>query len=366
MLRSKLFATLPFKCLRAVRCSLERSASRVSRPWTARHELAANDKRENAGRRHASSVRSAAGEPSAHVIVMPVAYRELYVTEVNVAAGLRCPRCETADGLQRVGHLQMSMCTVCHGAFVGFARIEELMQTVERPGEIQQLALQYPVTLRATLLRCPCCDAELQRGFFFQQLVDVCAVHGVWFDVGELVAAMERMRLLLGVLTLVTASPVATQAHTAEMRFDPALDPKHVLARMLLDNTLPLVVDNATQNRCTSCNNSKLQWTGHWQRCIACGGLFIDFARLARIADALDLGELPTYMQRQSRPTVPATIEVCPQCNYRMHTVVFFQTLVDVCDIHGVWFDVGELNQAVDAMEAWLRLLRAPTQSAPD
>ncbi len=305
--------------------------------------------------------------PVVYVTLHNVAYRDLYVTNVEGDAGLRCPRCETVDGLRRVGHLQMSMCTVCKGAFVGFARIEELMQTADRPGELERVALQFPVTLSTPALRCPCCNADLQRGFFYQQLVDVCEVHGVWFDVGELVSAMDRMHLLLGVLTLVASPPIVAPPAAVVARFGPALDPKQVLARMLHDNTLPLVVEDSARNRCAACGRASLQWTGHWQRCVECGGLFIDFARLARITDALQLVDLPTYMQQQPRPSplLDAAAKLCPHCNYPMHTIVFFRTMVDVCDLHGVWFDVDELNQAVDAMQAWLQLLRATPLLAP-
>jgi Zn-finger nucleic acid-binding protein len=136
-----------------------------------------------------------------------MAYRDLYITVADQSAAMPCPRCSSSESLQRVEQWQMSMCNTCVGLFVGFAQLEELMQSVDHPGDIEAFVLQDPVSAGRAALHCPRCSDAMQTTYFFRQLVDVCTVHGVWFDVGELTSAMERMKTLLGVLKLMSREP---------------------------------------------------------------------------------------------------------------------------------------------------------------
>jgi Zn-finger nucleic acid-binding protein len=92
--------------------------------------------------------------------------------------------------------------------------------------------------------------------------------------------------------------------------------------------------------------------------CAACGGLFVDHASLARIvAERGESGPLPVKdarpFERASHAVVEAQVRYlkCPQCHHAMNRVNFGRksgVVVDVCKVHGTWFDAGELTQAVE------------------
>ncbi len=92
--------------------------------------------------------------------------------------------------------------------------------------------------------------------------------------------------------------------------------------------------------------------------CSACGGVFVDHASLARIVEERETsGPLPV---KDARPFERARHAVeegavrylkCPQCHQPMNRVNFGRksgVVVDVCKLHGTWFDSGELTQAVE------------------
>jgi Zn-finger nucleic acid-binding protein len=96
---------------------------------------------------------------------------------------LACPTCATA--LQLVG--ERWPCPGCDGAFVETDALEAMM------GEMVHKPWHLPATGGADGARaCPVCHAAMQ----VQQLegveVDRCASHGVWFDAGELSAALHH------------------------------------------------------------------------------------------------------------------------------------------------------------------------------
>lgn len=52
----------------------------------------------------------------------------------------------------------------------------------------------------------------------------------------------------------------------------------------------------------------------------------------------------------QNRPLVPVTYKRCPECRQLMNRVNFAQhsgVVVDVCRVHGTWFEMNELQQIV-------------------
>lgn len=214
-------------------------------------------------------------------------FRDLYVTHAGDDARLSCPRCGPALQLQRVADWQMAACAACNGTFVGFAQLEELMQSDDRPGEIQSFALQNPLEL-GRALPCAACQMQMQASQFFHQIVDVCQLHGVWFEPSELTAAMERMGRLL--------------ALTAGIAADSASPP---IAHNAADSEPLAVLHNAIQaaanaprtghasGPCPNCGGP-LDHAVVWLRCIVCHGNFIDFDRLQQLVAALDLGDVLT------------------------------------------------------------------------
>lgn len=269
-----------------------------------------------------------------------------------------CPRCGQNRPLVRVGQWQMSACAVCNGTFVGFSQLEELMQSYDRPGDIQAFALQNPTPMPGSLA-CAKCERQMQRSYFFHQIVDVCKDHGVWFDLGELVAAMERMRQLLAIAAAMAREPEPakpaerSQAHSiAEPRT--STDPEPVLQRFRQAATTPLL-DAGSPRKCSACGVA-LTVTSVWLQCSSCRGIFIGFDRVRELVEMLEVANVPTSFPRlETALTLP---RLCPNCGFAMQQHEFFRQAVDVCLDHGIWFDVPELENAAAKMQQLLIQMR--------
>jgi len=298
------------------------------------------------------------------VAVLPfaVAYRDLYVLQADEQSAMPCPRCGQTRQLLRVAQWQMSACAVCNGTFVGFSQLEELMQSHDRPGDIQAFALQNPIPMPGSLA-CAKCNRPMQRSYFFHQIVDVCKDHGAWFDVDELTGAMERMRQLL-----VIAAAMAREPVTVESRSDPSpvrsiaepaahnsADPEPVLQRFRQAATTPLVAAGSPR-KCSACG-APLTVTSVWLQCTSCRGIFIGFDRLRELVEMLEVANVPTSFPRlETTPTLLPRL--CPNCGFAMQQHEFFRQSVDVCLDHGIWFDVPELENAAAKMQQLLIQMR--------
>ena len=90
--------------------------------------------------------------------------------------------------------------------------------------------------------------------------------------------------------------------------------------------------------------------------CVVCGGLFLDHATLAEITvDREEAGPIaaarPSLVPRLSRVDTSVRYVKCPMCHQLMNRANFGRksgVIVDVCKVHGTWFDPGELTQAVE------------------
>jgi Zn-finger nucleic acid-binding protein len=91
--------------------------------------------------------------------------------------------------------------------------------------------------------------------------------------------------------------------------------------------------------------------------CTGCGGMFVS----RKVLDAIVAREAPgpsSPTHPRAVPHAPAqrTVDVvryvkCPLCHALMNRVNFGKrsgVIVDVCSAHGVWFDRGELTQAIE------------------
>ncbi len=93
--------------------------------------------------------------------------------------------------------------------------------------------------------------------------------------------------------------------------------------------------------------------------CERCGGLFVEAEPLTRMVSEhrpKDRARPPKTSIR--RPELPAEAEVrylpCPSCNVRMNRAVFGKSsgvVVDVCKMHGTWFDARELTASLAFVE---------------
>lgn len=80
--------------------------------------------------------------------------------------------------------------------------------------------------------------------------------------------------------------------------------------------------------------------------CSRCGGQFVEHALLQHFLDEPRASGLAIPRTRQSVPLGPVRYLPCPTCGDLMNRKNFGHTsgvVVDVCSLHGLWFDQGEL-----------------------
>jgi Zn-finger nucleic acid-binding protein len=116
---------------------------------------------------------------------------------------------------------------------------------------------------------------------------------------------------------------------------------------------------DATDAPCPRCRNPLEVTPGEDRRtheCPRCGGLFVPRDALAEILSTAEVGgavdvyggTMPLAGLRPSLDEVRYL--ACPQCHSAMNRVNFGKVsgvIVDVCKLHGTWFDAGELTRVV-------------------
>lgn len=120
---------------------------------------------------------------------------------------LSCPECKRP--FQAFGGRggRLGDCAECGGQFVEHGLLEELIERreVHRPVLVRPPAPANPLSKPVRYLKCPRCAAMMNRQNFGGTsgiVVDVCTLHGVWFEAGELprvlafvqAAGLERAR----------------------------------------------------------------------------------------------------------------------------------------------------------------------------
>ncbi|MBS2013496.1 MAG: zf-TFIIB domain-containing protein [Deltaproteobacteria bacterium] len=149
--------------------------------------------------------------------------RPLELEPLLDATDAPCPRCRAADAsgsgagrgsaLEAVaGHdSRLHECPRCGGMFVPVAALAEILQRAELGGalrgpEAAGAGRASRVLEEVRYLSCPLCHVSMNRvnfGRLSGVIVDVCKVHGTWFDAGELTrliafaaaGGLERARL---------------------------------------------------------------------------------------------------------------------------------------------------------------------------
>jgi Zn-finger nucleic acid-binding protein len=113
----------------------------------------------------------------------------------------------------------------------------------------------------------------------------------------------------------------------------------------------PLAVDGEARLSCPRCTGRSLDGfsngDGPLYDCAGCGGQFVDPQTLRTMVERHRArsdggGGSSTSRHRETRVAYLR----CPVCRELMHRRNFGRTsgvIVDVCEIHGTWFDVGEL-----------------------
>lgn len=92
------------------------------------------------------------------------------------------------------------------------------------------------------------------------------------------------------------------------------------------------------------------------EECDHCGGLFLTPAMMERVVAARDIstGLRLALPKRQAKREVTVTYIHCPVCRKLMNRQAFGRisgVVVDVCKMHGVWFDAGELAEVIRFVE---------------
>jgi Zn-finger nucleic acid-binding protein len=92
------------------------------------------------------------------------------------------------------------------------------------------------------------------------------------------------------------------------------------------------------------------------EECDRCGGLFLTPAMMERVVAARDLstGLRLALPKRQATREQGVKYIQCPVCRKVMNREAFGRisgVVVDVCKMHGVWFDAGELAEVIKFVE---------------
>lgn len=101
-----------------------------------------------------------------------------------------CPRCGTELGERRSGRAALLACKDCGGVWVAPEPARKVVEHVqgalalivlsERAGNVRRGLVDHSKTVR-----CPFDAEPLERVSVHDVDVDVCRVHGTWFDAGE-------------------------------------------------------------------------------------------------------------------------------------------------------------------------------------
>lgn len=130
-----------------------------------------------------------------------------HVVEDGERSPRQCPRCGT-DGpapmeAQIVAETFLDQCRKCGGlwldqtAFERLTRAAEDASTAGALGKLDRRGTSPPRGAPVTYVRCPDCDNLMNRRNYGKHsgvIVDVCAVHGIWFDDEELTRVLEFVR----------------------------------------------------------------------------------------------------------------------------------------------------------------------------
>jgi len=93
---------------------------------------------------------------------------------------------------------------------------------------------------------------------------------------------------------------------------------------------------------------------GRLHECTTCGGFFIEHGAMTKLVAERRSLATPSIPPTPAPPPGVATYVPCPICCERMNRAVFGRrsgVVVDVCKLHGTWFDAHELTAALAFVE---------------
>ena len=107
-----------------------------------------------------------------------------------------CPRCPNPLHARRVDDVVIDECATCHGIFLDHVAVQRVVTDRQQVradailGMLPASATSPPLQAGAKMyVKCPVCTTMMNRKLFAGGsgvIIDVCRVHGAFFDVGEL------------------------------------------------------------------------------------------------------------------------------------------------------------------------------------
>jgi Zn-finger nucleic acid-binding protein len=144
-------------------------------------------------------------EPPAPVVqttvVQPEVIRRVVVNAVTGETSLACPRCDVALFEGKAETSIVHGCGRCGGMWLDNMSSKRVLGAVQSsiPGLAQRAEKIATATVDTSApARCPLDKNEMQRVTSYGIALDACAVHGTWFDAGEvkrLVIALQNERI---------------------------------------------------------------------------------------------------------------------------------------------------------------------------
>jgi len=115
-----------------------------------------------------------------------------------------------------------------------------------------------------------------------------------------------------------------------------------------------------TDLRCIRCQSELSCYgtgAGRLFDCGSCGGQFVEHELLHQLLVRREVAGtfLPRNLRRRNPLEQPVVYVKCPECREFMNRKNFGNSsgiIVDICPRHGCWFDVGELPQVLEFVEA--------------
>ncbi|MFW5741452.1 MAG: zf-TFIIB domain-containing protein, partial [Myxococcota bacterium] len=110
---------------------------------------------------------------------------------VHQRTNLACPRCKKTLLNRRYAELDVDECDGCGGLFIEPSMLDRIVQSKDATTGLHLALPRRPYEREMTVayIRCPVCGKTMNRQAFGRVsgvIVDVCRMHGVWFDAGEL------------------------------------------------------------------------------------------------------------------------------------------------------------------------------------
>ncbi len=110
-----------------------------------------------------------------------------------------CPRCRTSLAAADVGPIRMQACGACGGVWLDNGSAREVTESLSP--EVEELAQRAAHNAKTPTesndpIPCPVCTETMSHTDLPHARVrlDVCALHGTWFDRSELVQLLQVMR----------------------------------------------------------------------------------------------------------------------------------------------------------------------------